>query len=358
MERQSSFYYFVNLLLCEKIFVGRNKPTLPREIFEIILYQCKKFYDKVFVVAGGYTRDCYYFDSYKKEWTKAEEKFPLYACTVHSTPLKNGLILISPNYECINGIIMSNCNWFTFDPLSQKKEFRYVKNLYDLQDDFMLDTLNDGRAIVVSARTTFPNFTEPVVRLDVKCYDYDNNTWSVIDVQPPFIDRGQCLIVMRNSKVLFMGGCADKCSFSKKCYEYDVDKNTFTEVSNMNYCRANFSAVLLSNGNIFVTAGQLSSAVNTETCEEYDVMREEWILRPSLKYSRCYHQSVYLENTNELLVIGGTDFKFKELDENGQDRFINVGCEMFSFFRNEWSHISSNNLPKNLCDISATVIKL
>lgn len=68
----------------------------------------------------------------------------------------------------------------------------------------------------------------------------------------------------------------------------------------MNEGRTGHASIILPNGNVFTSGGDLKTSV-----EVYDTNNDQWIYADDMLDGRHYHSIYYLKNLNRLLIFGG-----------------------------------------------------
>lgn len=102
-----------------------------------------------------------------------------------------------------------------------------------------------------------------------------------------------------NSKVLFTGGAYVGAASEI----YDASTGIFTNIPNMRVSRSSHSAILLSDGKVFISGGYGGGNYLNST-EIYDPVTNTFTSKASMSSNRAYHSSILL-NDGTVLIVGG-----------------------------------------------------
>lgn len=123
-------------------------------------------------------------------------------------------------------------------------------------------------------------------------------------------------VLLANGSVLTMGGCVDDCvsSTTPTAEIYDPVSATWTPTGAMARGRAEFAAVLLSNGKVLVAGGCTAYSQNgclgvTAAAELYDPATGKWRSAGSMKAGRMAMSATLLPNGMVLIAGGQTAAK-------------------------------------------------
>ena len=123
------------------------------------------------------------------------------------------------------------------------------------------------------------------------------------------------LVKLLDGNILIIGSYEDYMIHSKYlCNIYNLNKNILIPVGNMIIKRNDFSAIVLPNGNVFISGGKIKKLYEIEysdTCEIFDITTQTFTLcKAKLKYARCNHTSNILSN-GKVFICGGSSHSTK-----------------------------------------------
>lgn len=118
-------------------------------------------------------------------------------------------------------------------------------------------------------------------------------------------------ILLKNGKVLVVGGSNNDSSCLTSAELYDPDTSTWSLTGSINECRLGFSLTLLQNGKVLMAGGDYWNSSNytyqyATSVELYDPNTGAWVLTGALGVPRAGHSSTLLTN-GKVLVAGGYD---------------------------------------------------
>ncbi len=113
---------------------------------------------------------------------------------------------------------------------------------------------------------------------------------------------------------------------------YSQNYGQWSAAAPMHLGRIHAASIVLPNGNVLVTGGEIDSSISvTNTCEIFDVQNNTWHFVDSMNYPRFYHQLILIDS-NDVLAIGGYNQK---------------SCEIYSIDKNEWTLTDSLKIMRN-----------
>ena len=112
---------------------------------------------------------------------------------------------------------------------------------------------------------------------------------------------------------------------------YTQNYGNWTSVAQMNIGRVHSASIVLSNGKVLVTGGEIDSSVSvTNTCELYDYQTNTWSFVANMNSERFYHQLTLIDS-NRVLAIGG---------------YRKKSCEIYYIKENIWTTTDSLYVPR------------
>lgn len=222
---------------------------------------------------------------------------------VHATvTLLNSKVLIIGGFNNKEGFLKTT---ELFDP--KLKVFSNGPNLLAPRDNVVATLLKDGRVLVTGGDNDNANYLS-----SAEIYDQKRNI---------FLDAGKMnlprahhqQILLADGRVLILGGISFDYSLNRIKYLasaeiYDPKKNVFMYIGEMNFPRSRFSAVVLRNGKVLIMGGLISEKEPTKTAEIFDPVDNTFKKINDLIFSKAYGDAILLENGN-VLSAGGYNYE-------------------------------------------------
>ncbi|MHB2156512.1 Kelch repeat-containing protein [Calditrichota bacterium GD2] len=215
-------------------------------------------------------------------------------------------LVLLPNNKilAIGGWKNSSCE--IFDP--ETETWKYTDSLKDKHwDAYTVTELQDGKVLICGGYyLTFDG--NPSVQLNsCEIYDYKTEKWTY--AAPMHYKRsGHSATLLKNGKVLVVGGSTDNAFELNKCEIYDPEENRWIEIDSLKIARDTHNAILLQNGKVLISGGlnyHRSGLPWLSNCEIYDFSSNEWINANSMIFARNSHLAFQIDNTN-ILFFGGS----------------------------------------------------
>lgn len=290
---------------------NKTRCFFPKCILQTVFQYFKILNAKVLIVGGGCisTKDCFIYDWQETVWKKLDVQYPFDITQVSSTKVNCNEVLIGGGFGN-DGKIVSACYIYNIT----NNVFNAVGNMKIPKYAHAFVTLTDGRILCFGGNGYYLN------RFDkIEIYDTSTRTWSLTKLKMTVKRSEFTAVVLRNNSVLICGGALS-------CEIFDTLTMTFRNVASMNTVREGHAAVLLPNGDVFVTGGYNSKDDNLNTCEIYSPFLDVWSDAPSMHEERVNHGCVLLPN-NTVMVIGGFGvISFQSISS----------CEIFTLSSQQW----------------------
>ncbi len=186
-----------------------------------------------------------------------------------------------------------------YDPVANA--WATTANMSRVRFDFTLTLLQNGKVLAAGGMT--PTYPGPVGFLpaptaSAETYDPTARSWT--PVSPMNLPRsGHVATLLSNGDVLVISG--DISSSATEIYHPST--NTWTEVGNLEIPRTAFTATRLPDGRVIVAGGASGSTALSET-ELFDPVAGTWSPAASMETAREEHGATLLQNS-ALLVAGG-----------------------------------------------------
>jgi hypothetical protein len=186
-----------------------------------------------------------------------------------------------------------------YDPLANA--WTTTANMSVVRYYFTLTLLQNGKVLAAGGMTpTYPKPAGflPAPTASAEIYDPTASTWTPVAAMN--LPRANHIaILLSDGDVLVIAGD----SSSSAAEIYNPNTNTWTEVGNLEIPRTAFTATLLPSGKVIVAGGESGSGALSET-ELFDPVTGTWSPAASMESAREQHGATLLPNST-LLVAGG-----------------------------------------------------
>ena len=214
---------------------------------------------------------------------------------------------------------------------SMVKPHRYLDLVVNVKSD-----------ILAICDRTYPNESLDKSSISVEIYSEKTKNWThkYVEMEKRY---GYCVSSFI-SKLYIIGGHSKSIDrYISLCYTYDVNSNTWNEISGLNKAR-DCAACTVFEGKIVVTGGEYNWTQLTSV-ETYDYYEDKWTCLPDLLEGRCNHAVVSM--VNKMFVIGGEHTTSCEVFDSCSRKFTKIISEIqISDFR-EW-YFKAFNIGNNI----------
>ena len=133
-------------------------------------------------------------------------------------------------------------------------------------------------------------------------------------------------VMLPDGRVLVTGGEMNNVSdnVTNSCEVYDYKTNTWSYVDSMNVARFYHKLILLDSNRVLAVGGY-----NIKSCEIYNIKDNKWSFTDSLKSTRLYGATVTLLKNGKVLISGGYNYIAKDIYLND--------VELYDPLTNKWS---------------------
>jgi hypothetical protein len=136
---------------------------------------------------------------------------------------------------------------------------------------------------------------------------YDPNSGTFQSVAEMSIGRsGHTATLLKNGKVLIVGGWTGRYDLRGSAEIYDPTANTFTPTGNLVIERAGNTATLLADGRVLITGGEDRQENKIASAEIYDPSTGKFTQTGSMTEARAAHTATALKDGRVLIVGGGS----------------------------------------------------
>jgi hypothetical protein len=136
---------------------------------------------------------------------------------------------------------------------------------------------------------------------------YDPNSGTFQSVGEMSIGRsGHTATLLKNGKVLIVGGWTGRYDLRGSAEIYDPAANTFTATGNLVIERAGNTATLLADGRVLITGGEDRQENKIASAEIYDPSTGKFTQTGSMTEARAAHTATALKDGRVLIVGGGS----------------------------------------------------
>src|ERR1035437_536960 len=220
-----------------------------------------------------------------------------------ATLLNNGQVLIVGGYDPQFGLIadaeLYDPPTQTFIDLGDTNAPRYEHTATMLQNGKVLIAGGESDPIPSAAYNT------------AEVFDPVSQTFTPVPVPMTAMREGHAAVLLNNGQVLITGGDIPGTGSLNTAEMYDPTSNTFAAVtSSMTVPRISHVMTVLNGGKVLITGGATDSGGNTtplNTAELYDPASQTFTFVAGNMASVREHQTASLLNDGTVLVAGGTD---------------------------------------------------
>jgi hypothetical protein len=139
---------------------------------------------------------------------------------------------------------------------------------------------------------------------------YDPNSGTFQSVAEMSIGRsGHTATLLKNGKVLVVGGWTGRYDLRGSAEIYDPTANTFTTTGNMVIERAGNTATLLADGRVLIAGGQDRQENALASAEIYDPSTGKFTMTGSMADARGTHTATALKD-GRVLIVGGSSGRY------------------------------------------------
>jgi TATA-box binding protein (TBP) (component of TFIID and TFIIIB) len=162
---------------------------------------------------------------------------------------------------------------------------------------------------------------------------YDPNSGTFQSVAEMSIGRsGHTATLLKNGKVLIVGGWTGRYDLRGSAEIYDPTANTFTPTGNLVIERAGNTATLLAGGRVLITGGEDRQENKIASAEIYDPFTGKFTQTGSMAEARAAHTATALKD-GRVLIVGGSSghypsqnvYRCAELFDPATGKFTSTG---------------------------------
>lgn len=199
----------------------------------------------------------------------------------------------------------------------------------------------DGRILInapdyfITPDRVLPTLNEETKSLNLYSILYDKSTSIPLNM-PGEIPASSSIIITPDSQIILCGGVNSNGTLTNKTYQFQTNKDTLSELSNMLVKKAGHSLCYISDaergGLIFSIGGRTNDSVRTKICERYSVLENKWEKIALLNAARSRAAVTPFDN-RLIYAFYGT----------GSDMTNVLTCERYDIALNVWQRISIYN---------------
>ena len=164
---------------------------------------------------------------------------------------------------------------------------------------------DDGRIFVIGGRD----------RSNVCCdwmLEYKDDSKSLLQRKPMFLRRSDFTPVYSRSGFIYVVGGNDAKIFYKQCEKYDIDKDVWFKIANLNIGRDSSAASIFNDKFLYAFSGRtkFDKKEITNTIEKYTITKDKWELveiSAKSQWTPCDLGMSYQLDAEGMLIFGGFD---------------------------------------------------
>jgi N-acetylneuraminic acid mutarotase len=175
--------------------------------------------------------------------------------------------------------------------------FSYTGSIGEAREGYTVTVLRSGKVLVAGGVTGPSDNGEIIPRAEI--YDPATGAWSA--AASMLRERtGHAAVLLRNGRVLVMGGVASNGAWRVTAEYYDPSSGNWVSAGSMSIARTGHTATLLQNGKVLVVGGNGQDGL----AELYDPANGTWAPTGSMSARRWGHRATLLQD-GKVLVTGG-----------------------------------------------------
>ena len=242
--------------------------------------------------------------------------------------LKNGEILVSggegsvSNDESFYIEKTNSCEIYN----SQTDTWRFTDTMKVKRWKHSSILLEDGRVLVVGGEN----------ELSCEIFNPITEKWTLTDSLMLFRRDEPRITKLQNGNILITGGSrrtgVGKEEIYSSCEVFDVVSEKWGKIADMNYTRKSHTVTTLEDGRVIVTGGigrRDTIDTTTEICEIYSPAINRWVLGDTIKTAHYNHSALLLDNGNLFISAG----------EIKGDSYYTEICELYNPIIDKWSNV-------------------
>jgi N-acetylneuraminic acid mutarotase len=184
--------------------------------------------------------------------------------------------------------------------------------------------LDDGRVLVIGGED----------ELSCEIFNPITEKWTLTDSLLLKRQDEPRITKLQNGNILITGGSrrtgVGKEEIYNSCEAFDVKNEEWYKIADMNYSRKSHTVATLKDGRVLVTGGigkRDTLDTVTEICEIYNPAINKWVLGDTIKIAHYNHSALLLNNGNVFISAG----------EIKGDSYYTEICELYDPIIDKWS---------------------